>query len=76
MTMMDELYGDGSNHKACDSCGLCKTCGDCICGHELEDGHSCDGFPGGCERMGCHGGESCMSKGPNADFGVTLCKPV
>ena len=25
------------------------------------DGHDCDGFAGGCERMGCPGGENCTA---------------
>lgn len=39
MTTMNEMYGDGSNHEACDECGYCKRCGDCQefgCG-----GHDC-----------------------------------
>ena len=28
-TTMDDIYGDGSDHEVCLSCGLCKTCGDC-----------------------------------------------
>lgn len=28
-TTMDEMYGDGSDHEACPSCGFCKTCDDC-----------------------------------------------
>lgn len=28
---MNDLYGDGSNHLACDKCGLCITCKDCLC---------------------------------------------
>ena len=28
---MGEMYGDGSNHEACQDCGRCALCGDCIC---------------------------------------------
>ena len=28
---MNDLYGDGSAHKACTSCGCCITCRDCKC---------------------------------------------
>jgi hypothetical protein len=28
-------------------------------GPEAPDGHDCEGFKGGCERMGCPGGEDC-----------------
>lgn len=28
---MDEMYGDGSDHKACEECGFCIDCGDCMC---------------------------------------------
>jgi hypothetical protein len=28
---MDETYGDKSNHKCCDKCGMCIDCGDCNC---------------------------------------------
>lgn len=31
MTTMDERYGDGSDHIACDKCGQCIECGDCKC---------------------------------------------
>ena len=26
---MNEIYGDGSDHEVCETCGLCITCGDC-----------------------------------------------
>lgn len=26
---MNSLYGDGSDHEACPSCGMCVVCGDC-----------------------------------------------
>jgi hypothetical protein len=29
MTTMNEKYKDGSIHKVCPVCGLCRTCGDC-----------------------------------------------
>lgn len=29
-------------------------------GPEVEDGHDCEGFPGGCERHGCPGGKECV----------------
>ena len=28
-------------------------------GPDQEDGHDCEGFPGGCERFGCPSGEEC-----------------
>jgi len=28
---MNDKYGDGSNHKVCDKCGLCVSCNDCEC---------------------------------------------
>jgi len=31
MKTMDDVYGDGSNHKVCEKCGFCIACGDCIC---------------------------------------------
>jgi hypothetical protein len=31
MTTMDDLYGDGSWHEACVTCGFCKECLDCRC---------------------------------------------
>lgn len=31
MPTMHELYNDGSPHQACPKCGMCKTCGDCMC---------------------------------------------
>lgn len=37
MTTMDDLYGDGSDHEACEECGSCIECGDCEeygCGKE------------------------------------------
>ena len=33
---MDDLYGDESGHEACEFCGYCITCGDCMC-WEKED---------------------------------------
>ena len=33
---MDDLYGDDSNHLACDKCGLCIRCKDCICPDNSE----------------------------------------
>lgn len=30
---MDDLYGDGSDHEACEVCGFCIDCGDCGCLH-------------------------------------------
>jgi len=29
---MDDLYGDGSDHAACEGCGGCLDCDDCTCG--------------------------------------------
>lgn len=29
MVTMDEMYGDGSDHEACEVCGNCITCHDC-----------------------------------------------
>ena len=26
---MHEMYGDGSDHEACQRCGFCVSCGDC-----------------------------------------------
>jgi len=37
MKTMDDMYGDGSNHEACEKCGFCLTCGDCICGLSDEE---------------------------------------
>jgi hypothetical protein len=31
---MDSLYGDGSDHRACEKCGFCRVCGD-------RDKHGC-----------------------------------
>lgn len=28
---MNDRYGDGSDHEACVSCGMCVKCGDCLC---------------------------------------------
>lgn len=28
---MAEMYGDGSDHEACQDCGMCKRCGGCEC---------------------------------------------
>ena len=28
---MNDLYGDDSNHEACEICGLCIKCKDCEC---------------------------------------------
>ena len=28
---MDEMYGDGSEHRVCEECGLCEECDDCVC---------------------------------------------
>jgi hypothetical protein len=28
-------------------------------GPDVPDGHDCEGFPGGCARMGCPGGDNC-----------------
>ena len=39
MATMNDIYNDGSNHEACQECGYCITCGDCVkygCG-EIED---------------------------------------
>lgn len=36
---MNDLHGDGSNHIACNDCGLCIECGDCKhygCGAEVR----------------------------------------
>lgn len=30
-TTMDDMYGDGSYHRACTVCGFCIDCGDCEC---------------------------------------------
>ena len=34
MKTMDDLTGDGSDHEACEECGLCIPCGDCIKFHD------------------------------------------
>ena len=31
MKTMNDLYGDDSEHKACEKCGMCIDCGDCKC---------------------------------------------
>ena len=31
MVTMDELYGDGSDHEACEGCGTCLECDGCAC---------------------------------------------
>lgn len=32
MESMDDIYGDGAvDCKYCKKCGLCITCGDCVC---------------------------------------------
>lgn len=31
MVTMDDLYGDGSDHEACEGCGGCLECEDCTC---------------------------------------------
>jgi hypothetical protein len=33
MPTMNDIYGDGSAHEACPGCGMCLTCGDCLCGY-------------------------------------------
>ncbi len=36
---MNDMYGDGSDHKSCHRCGFCLTCGDCSefgCGQKTE----------------------------------------
>jgi len=33
-------------------------------GPDFEDGHDCEGFIGGCERMGCPGGSECTELPP------------
>lgn len=35
MATMDQKYSDGSNHECCSECGMCVTCGDCKCTHEM-----------------------------------------
>jgi len=30
-TTMDDMYGDGSDHEACEECYSCIDCGDCEC---------------------------------------------
>lgn len=35
---MDGMYGDGSDHSACELCGFCVTCGDCVA-------HGCGATP-------------------------------
>lgn len=30
-------------------------------GPDFEDGHDCEGFSGGCKRMGCLGGDNCIA---------------
>ena len=30
---MNETYGDDSEHKCCDKCGMCIECNDCTCYH-------------------------------------------
>lgn len=45
MPTMDEMYGDGSDHAACPTCGMCVKCGDCEaygCG-AVDSGLSTDG---------------------------------
>ena len=37
MKTMDDVYGDGSNHKVCEKCGMCIICRDCICGMSDEE---------------------------------------
>lgn len=35
---MNDMYGDNSDHEACDRCGFCVECGDCEnfgCGKEI-----------------------------------------
>ena len=27
--IMDDKYGDGSQHRCCEKCGYCLDCGDC-----------------------------------------------
>ena len=31
MPTMNDMYADGSEHSACESCGMCRECGDCEC---------------------------------------------
>lgn len=31
MTTMDDYYGDGSEHRMCETCKCCIMCGDCEC---------------------------------------------
>ncbi|OZA27568.1 MAG: hypothetical protein B7X93_08825 [Hydrogenophilales bacterium 17-61-9] len=35
-------------------------------GPDFFDGHDREGFPGGCKRMGCAGGENCSENSANA----------
>jgi len=39
MKTMNDIWGDGSNHKGCTKCQMCIECGDCIeygCGEEAQ----------------------------------------
>ena len=37
-------------------------------GPDFEDGHDCQGFVGGCERMGCEGDTPCLVCNANGAF--------
>ena len=36
---MNDKYGDGSDHAACEKCGWCIECGDCTCESDKEGDH-------------------------------------
>lgn len=58
---MDSLYGDGSDHMACDSCGMCLLCHDCDCGsYGLVSCAGC-GAPIGDQHM-----PNCPIEAPNS----------
>lgn len=40
-------------------------------GPDFFDGHDCEGFPGGCKRMGCAGGENCSENSANNKTGAS-----
>lgn len=37
MPSMNDLYGDDSDHEACEKCGCCISCGDCKCNTEESE---------------------------------------
>ena len=39
MSTMNDLHGDGSNHKGCPKCEMCLVCDKCICNPKDREGY-------------------------------------